>query len=134
MSLDRLSVSFKLALGLGLPGLLQVSAARPCGPSLFPAPACAQLCLISLSLRFFSFLFLLSFPGHHILRFICQVMPPQPPENSLPLAKLPHCGQLAPLGHFTILQTEKTLESEALWFLIWKSWATVRRCPLPQVF
>lgn len=85
------------------------------------APACwgsAPLCVISLSdfsvsprsLSFF--LFLLFFPGLiHILRLARQDVPPQPSVSSWSLAKLPHCGQLAPSGHFTVLQTERTRES-----------------------
>lgn len=52
VSLDQLSLSFKLPVGLGLPGLPLVSAPWPSGPSLHSAPAChssAHLCLISLS-------------------------------------------------------------------------------------
>lgn len=81
-----------------------------------PALLLCRLCIISLSdfsdcaprsLSFF--LFLLLFSGLHILPLVLQDMPPQLSRNSWPLAKLPHCGQLAPSGH---LQFRKLREHD----------------------
>ena len=85
------------------------------------APACcrsARLGLVSHSdfsvppcyLSFF--LSLLLFSGLlHISPLVYQDVPPQASVNSWPLAKFPHCWQLAPSGHCTVLQTKTTRES-----------------------
>lgn len=119
VSLDKLSRIFKFLIRFGLRFLPLVRAPHPFRPSQhLQFQGSAHLCLISLS-DFSNCapalpLFLSSssyFSAFFTFDTVCQGMPPQPSVNSWPLAELPHYGQLAPSGHFIVLQTERTRES-----------------------